>query len=46
VFSATPNDKRTPQQAIDEYKKSGAANPMPESYRRKGTVPPSPTQNR
>lgn len=39
-FVATPN--RTPQQAIDEYKKSGRADPTPDSFRRTTAEPPSP----
>lgn len=39
---ATTN--RTPEQAIEEYKKSGAANPLPKSFRNDAAPPPSPSQ--
>jgi hypothetical protein len=44
TFSMTPN--RTPQQAIDEYKKSGSADPTPKSFRRKSAEPPPPGASR
>ena len=43
-FRATPN--RTPEQAIQEYKKSGDANPLPKSFRRKAAPPPPPPPSR
>jgi hypothetical protein len=43
-FVATPNTpNRTPQQAIDEYKKSGSADPTPKSFRKDATEPPPPS---
>src|SRR5579872_2056818 len=38
---ATAN--RTPEQAIEEYKRSGDANPMPKSFRRNAAEPPPPS---
>ena len=43
-FSATPN--RTPEQAIQEYKKSGDANPLPKSFRKEAPPPPPPPPSR
>ncbi len=39
---ATSN--RTPEQAIEEYKKSGNANPLPKSFRREAPPPPPPSR--
>lgn len=44
TFSATPN--RTPEQAIEEYRRSGRANPGPNTLRTNPVPPPPPTSNR
>ena len=40
--SVTTN--RTPEQAIQEYKQSGSANPLPKSFRREAAPPPPPSR--
>lgn len=41
-FTATPN--RTPEQAIEEYRRSGAAQPGPSTLRTNPVPPPSPSR--